>query len=117
MAHIQRFGKVFSAGKSFLKSHRARNYEAGTVPSAVTFELGRTSNNAAVDDFHVRSGGGELLVCFSRRARTDSVQIQEVKRIAALLETRTRSSGDDTACDGLRVTLRGDREDIVGLVA
>ena len=100
-----------------MKSHRARNYETGTVPSAITFELGRTSNNAAVDDLHVRSGGSELLVCFSRRARAYSVQIKEVKRIAALLEISTRSSSDDTACDGLRVTLRGNREDIVGLVA
>ena len=58
-----------------------------------------------------------MLVRFPRRARAYGVQIQEVKWIAAFLEIRTCSSGDDTVCNGFRVTLWGDGEDVVGLVA
>jgi hypothetical protein len=108
---------VLPVGKSFVKSHRARNYEIRAVPGSVAFELWRATDNAAIDHFDVWSGGGEVLVRFSRCAWTHSVQIQEVKRIAALLEIGTCSSGDDTVCDGFRVTLRGDGEDVVGLIA
>lgn len=117
MAHIQRFGKVLSIRKSFVESHRARDYEVRAVPRAVAFELWGTTDNAAIYHFYVRSGGGEVLVCLSRCARAYSVQIQEIKRVAALLEIRTCGSGDDTVCDGFGVTLRGDGEDVVGLVA
>lgn len=116
MAHIQDFGEVFPTGKSFVKSHRARDYKFRTVPGAITFELGRTTDNAAIDHFHVWSGGGKVLVCFSRCAWTHGVKVQEVKRILALLEIRTCGSGNDTVCDGLRVTLWGDGEDVVGLI-
>lgn len=117
MAHIQRFGKMLPAGQSFMESHRAGNYKSRTVPGAVAFELGRTTDDTTINHFYVRGGGGEVLVCFSRCARAYSVQIQEVKRVAALLDIRTCSSGDDTICDSFGVTLRGDREDVVGLVA
>ena len=117
MPHIQNLGEMLSAENGLMKPNWPRNDKTRTVPRAIAFELGRTAHNPAIYHFQVWGGGGEVLVRFSRCAWTHSVQIQEVKRIAALLEIGTCSSGDDTVCDGFRVTLRGDGEDVVGLIA
>ena len=116
VTQVQDFGEVFSAREGFVGANGARDNELGAVPGAVSFELGRTADDAAVDHFHVWSGGGEVLVCFSRRAWTHGVQVEKVQRIVALLELGTCSSGDYAVCDGLCVSLRGDGEYVVGLV-
>jgi hypothetical protein len=57
--------------------------------------------------------------CFARRAGTDGVEVEEVKRVTALfvfVEIGICGSGDDTLCDRLRVSLWCYGENVVRLI-
>jgi hypothetical protein len=110
---------MFAARQCFVKAMRTGYDEAGTEPRPILLKLRGTAYDPTIDYSHVWSGRRKVGECFARCVGGDSVEIEEVQRVGTgfgCVEVWVVGGGYDALGDGLCISLRGDGEDVVGLV-